>query len=738
MWDAERRRDALAAGLAVGVGLPLLILVLAWLLHFLVVPARAAAPVTSPQWIDVTAHGADPTDAADSTAAINASVALAIAGGQPLYLPYGTYKVSSLIAIDYAGVASSGFRLISDGATIDGKSIAAGAVLQVKCSGGTPATPASCYYFEEQGTLFVNGSTPAYAFLLGKTDFSDAHNSAKIDHLVVNNASTAAAAGGCQFNYVLDSDIDAVCVSAGGAAGLALEQAQFSTFEGAGTASGTGGRGLLLENAYNFSNTFKAMDLEVSPICLSLTSAHNGLNTFVSPYLNCATAISATATVVVGNTLVAPNYGGVTVNFGPLSAGISVVGAGSRNNWLFPTTATYTAAPVDDGLSVSSFNTAGGSLAVTLPQIANVNSGWSMGFATDNGKGMTIAAPDAAKFLSGGLALGSVTLGAGNYEYFRVQSDGNNWRVTSVSRNTRLANGFEPPSWPSRWLYPASSGYAAMLADNGNVISSYNAAGGLTVTLPSTTGLPNGWAMAFATDNGHGLTLQTNAVSGGKILFPGSGALVTSVAMAQGFPGQVAYEYMVVQYDNNGAGSNFRIVAATPATAAALNMLGMAGIDRWTFPSGSTAYIATAADNGNMVSSSASPSSFMAVTLPLTTALSPGWTIGIMCDNNKTMSVQVANGSTGNILLPGSMGSVTSFSLKTQSLESAVLQYDGQNFRLMSMTPVSLSLLGGLVPIGTPASSAAACQQGAVESDASYFYVCTAANTWKRAALSSF
>jgi hypothetical protein len=139
-----------------------------------------------------------------------------------------------------------------------------------------------------------------------------------------------------------------------------------------------------------------------------------------------------------------------------------------------------------------------------------------------------------------------------------------------------------------------------------------------------------------------------------------------------------------------------------------------------------------------MVSSSNSPSSFMAVTLPLTTALSPGWTIGIMCDNNKTMSVQVANGSTGNILLPGSMGSVTSFSLKTQSLESAVLQYDGQNFRLMSMTPISLALLGGTMPIGTPASSSAACQQGAVETDASYLYVCTAANTWKRAALSSF
>ncbi len=89
--------------------------------------------------------------------------------------------------------------------------------------------------------------------MLGTYNFADAHNSAKIDHLLVNNASTAAGAGGCQFNYVLDSDIFAVCDSAGGAAGLALEQTQFSRISGAGTAAGTGGAGLVLENGYNFS-----------------------------------------------------------------------------------------------------------------------------------------------------------------------------------------------------------------------------------------------------------------------------------------------------------------------------------------------------------------------------------------------------------------------------------------------------------------------------------------------------
>ena len=94
---------------------------------------KAAAPSTSPQWVDVTQapYDADPTDSTDSTTAINASIAAAIAGGQPLYLPYGTYKVTSEIVVDFAGVSAAGFRIISDGATLDGRAIASGPVLQV-------------------------------------------------------------------------------------------------------------------------------------------------------------------------------------------------------------------------------------------------------------------------------------------------------------------------------------------------------------------------------------------------------------------------------------------------------------------------------------------------------------------------------------------------------------------------------------------------------------------------------
>ncbi|MGH7114715.1 MAG: glycosyl hydrolase family 28-related protein [Stellaceae bacterium] len=804
-------------------------------------------------WIDVRCNGAVGDDSHDDTSAIQSTIDSAITNDWPVHIPAGTYKVTSQLTIDYAGQASNGFRLISQGAVIDGRAIAAGPVLQIQCSGGTPANPTGCFYFKEEGSLFVNANTPAYAVVFGKPDFSDAHNSAKLDHLIVNNASTSAAAGACQFNYVLDSDLYAVCDSAGGGAGMAFEQTQFSRVSGAGTASAAGGRGIVLENGYNFSNTFLGLDLEASPTCLSITFNHNGLNTFVSPYFDCATAVNATASL--GNVLINPNYGGTVVNYGPQSVGIAVQGTGSRPQWMFPATASYTAAPIDDGMSISSFNAPGSSMTVTLPPIANVGSGWSMGFATDSGKGMTITALT-GNIVLGGKFVSTVTLGGGNYEYLRVQSDGNNWRIVSSTRNTRLNMGFEPPPWPSNWLYPTTSGYAAALGDNGNILSSYNTPAGLSVTLPATTGLPTGWSMGFATDNGKPLSVQVNGVSGGHIVWPGSGASSTAVALAN--TSQGAYELLVLQYDGS---DNFRVVGATPATAQSIGMIGAASLSHWSFPSVS-AYAATVADNGNVVSSDNSPASYMAVTLPPTTAIPMGWTLGLATDSGKTMSVQVNGTAGGHILYPGSGATATSATLAAGNYELMVLRFDGANFRVTEATPATAALiglagstpyinrwsfptaatyaagqsdngnalssyntaagltitlpsttaigagwtmgfatdngkplnvqvngvsggsileparggasaasialaagqnyeflqlrfdggnfritsatpqtindLGGLISPGTPASSTAACNIGQLQADSNYLYFCTAPNTWKRAALSSF
>ena len=67
-----------------------------------------------------------------------------------------------------------------------------------------------------------------------------------------------------------------------------------------------------------------------------------------------------------------------------------------------------------------------------------------------------------------------------------------------------------------------------------------------------------------------------------------------------------------------------------------------------------------------------------------------------------------------------------------------ILQFDGSNFRVIYATPLTANLDGMAMLIGTPASSSAACQTGALQFDSNYLYACTAPNTWKRSAWSSF
>jgi hypothetical protein len=633
-------------------------------------------------WIDVRcpsmAGGALGDDSHDDTSAIQATINAAIAHNWPVHIPAGAYKVTSALTVDYASQAASGFRLISEGATIDGRTIASGPVLQVECSGGSTGSPTGCFYFREEGALFVNANAPAYAVVIGKSDFSDAHNSLKLDHLIVNNASTAPAAGALQLNYVLNSDIYAIADSAGGAAGIAFEQVQFSRISGAGSAAGTGGSAMLLENGFNFANTIFAFDFEVAPTCLSITFAHDGQNTFVSPYFACTTAVNATAST--HNVLINPTYAGSVVNRGPQSAGVSVIGAGNWAPWQFPGLASYTASGVDDRTVLSSYNAPGASLAVTLPAPSTVNAGWRMGFASDNGKGLTVTAPSGA-ILSGGKSLSSVTLGPGNYEFLELESDGSNFRVVAGTRNTLATNGLQSRDWPGNWLYPSTSGYAAQLGDNGNVVSSYNTASGLTVTLPPTTNLPSGWSMGFATDQGKGLIVNVNGTSGGHILYPlANAAGQTSLKLAGN-----QYEYLTLQYDGGG---NFRVEQVTPATAQRLGLSGIGGVSHWNFPAVS-AYTAAVGDNGAAISAYNSPLGFLTVTLPASTAINPGWTIAIANDNNKVAAAQISSGDTARVLYPGGGATVTSLQLAAGNYELALLQFDGSNFRVMQVTPAS-------------------------------------------------
>ena len=223
----------------------------------------------------------------------------AIAANQPLWLPAGTYVLNRELVIDYAPLAATGFQIISDGAVIDATATGLRAIM-VTCSGGTPANPKECFYFHIQGTLFVNANTWEAAVRFGLNDYSDAHDSAKVDHLIANNAGSGSAV---RLNYVLNGDIFAVAVT-----GLLMDQVQFSKISGA--ASATTGTAMLIQNGYTFSNTTSAIDLEVAQTCLAITSPSASHNTFVSPYFACPTAIVASSGA--SNPLFNPLYGGGT------------------------------------------------------------------------------------------------------------------------------------------------------------------------------------------------------------------------------------------------------------------------------------------------------------------------------------------------------------------------------------------------------------------------------------------
>jgi hypothetical protein len=221
------------------------------------------------------------TDLQDATAA-------AIAANEPLWLPAGTYRPTREIVIDYASRADTGFQIISDGAVIDATGTGQRA-MSIECSGGTPDNPKGCFYLHIQGTLFVNANTTAAVVRFGLNDLSDAHNSAKVDHLIVNNAGPGL---GMRLNYVLNADLSLYAVTNGNY-GLYLDQVQFSRINGA--ASATAGTALAIMNGYTFANTFQGIDLEVAQVCLGISSPSANRNTFVSPYFNCPTAVVATA-----------------------------------------------------------------------------------------------------------------------------------------------------------------------------------------------------------------------------------------------------------------------------------------------------------------------------------------------------------------------------------------------------------------------------------------------------------
>jgi hypothetical protein len=269
---------------------------------------------------DVTCYGAAGTGGGDDSRAINTAAGVAVSRHVPLVLPAGRYRVTSPISIDYAADYDTGIEIISQGAIIDGSALTGASVLSIYCSGGSPGRPKGCFYLHLSGTLFVYAnSSSQWAVVLGTYDFSDAHNSVKLDHLIVNNA--AAAGGGVLLNYVLNADAFVVADVGRGGWALGLNQVQFSRISGA--ASSAGGWGMWLGNGYTIANTIQGFDLEESEWCLVNTSPSSARNTFVSPYLNCTGGVYSVAGA--DNILLNPLFGGATQTPTWISAGFKVM-----------------------------------------------------------------------------------------------------------------------------------------------------------------------------------------------------------------------------------------------------------------------------------------------------------------------------------------------------------------------------------------------------------------------------
>ncbi len=86
------------------------------------------------------------------------------------------------------------------------------------------------------------------------------------------------------------------------------------------------------------------------------------------------------------------------------------------------------------------------------------------------------------------------------------------------------------------------------------------------------------------------------------------------------------------------------------------------------------------------------------MTLPSTISIGPGWMMGFATDNNKSITVQVNSGAGGHILYPaGATGTAGgSVTLAPINYEFLALQFDGSNFRIVSITPRTAAGLGML------------------------------------------
>lgn len=251
----------------------------------------------------------------------------------------------------------------------------------------------------------------------------------------------------------------------------------------------------------------------------------------------------------------------------------------------------------------------------------------------------------------------------------RTRSETRAVRAALVTAFFALALPTLPARAAAGWEFPAVAAYTAGAADNGMDLGADDAPGAsITVTLPNPAAVGNGWEMGFGTGQGRGVIVDAPV---GSYILAGQKTL-TSLSL----PSQTNYEFASLTSD----GSNFRLVSATRQTALANGLEGAAGGSTWTYLF-SSGYSATVADNGHTLYSGTAGGA-TTITLPSTSLIPTGWTIGVYQDGGSTVTLQT-NGVSGGDVIALDGRSLTAYALPAIPRAYVSVSFDGANFRLL-------------------------------------------------------
>lgn len=253
-----------------------------------------------------------------------------------------------------------------------------------------------------------------------------------------------------------------------------------------------------------------------------------------------------------------------------------------------------------------------------------------------------------------------------------------------------------------------------------NPIGTSGGSSGGGATIPSTTNLINGDGTGNGADSGiapanvaelnaHNVYTATNAASTSVAQFTG--------ALTTGLTGTTAFPYFFI---NQGAAAT---TWSTSGTLVGINApSGFAGnfLDFRTNGAASTFSVSSAGNiltGGSISLGGSSPISFVNRAKMFSTS------DGVFLYQNN------AGTSFSRIQFGGTTSSFPALNINGAGLEAKLADNSART---------TFAALSFNSPLTTPASSSATCTAGDMVSDANFIYICTATNTWKRAAIVTF